>query len=545
MLNADLRALRNLWRTKDGRTALLGNAIVVGCGALGAWFVGRGLFGSRVVREALRQDLDPDLARTVYALLLLPPLLLVFGGGMAQLGVELYRAPQVPLLLTAPLRAGRLLARAFARSLFGWWMFGSAVSTALAVALAQRAGWSWAPVPAMPLATLLLMGPVVATLVLAKVALVRWCSAPWLRRLFTAIQATFAIALILALLLGLVRGRDLNARLGEWLGATAGLPWPVEAPAAWPAALAGFAQSPSWLACGFALALASALPLLLAARWYRASYDVSLAADTGAVSARARSRVWPSTPLRSLLQKSRAETLRVTSNLAFYFVLAALLVLSLALGEGRDRGAMPAELHAAFELAAGWQTIALLTSTLLFLAVIGGEQPQIALLASAPLSRRTLLTARLVTVATPLVATMAVAAVAGPFVLGAPLLGVAWYILLALPYLLWLLALVLVFGTWPAFMRVNEATPLAGNLRSTVPVICIGVLGGVGMYPVLRLRGVLTREWAAVAAEPAAAVPAAPWSFCGVSWLVATVAFALGFALASRNFARLLGPQDG
>src|SRR5262245_20574604 len=128
ILASDLRALRNLARTAEGRKVLLGNLVVIACVAVGSAGLTGLVFARGPTRDAVRENLDGDVVRTLHAMLLMTPLMLVAATGMPQFGNELYRQNQVPMLLSAPLHAVTLVWRAFVRSLFGWWLFACAMA---------------------------------------------------------------------------------------------------------------------------------------------------------------------------------------------------------------------------------------------------------------------------------------------------------------------------------------------------------------------------------------------------------------------------------
>lgn len=547
MLRSDLCALRNLFATREGIRVVVAQTIVLACIASGSLAMAGLLLGRREVRDAVRAHLDGDVVRTLHALVMLLPLLFVAASGTASFRSELYSASHVPGLLVAPVSSLAIVLRAFVRSLFGWSMF--AVAAVLPPTLRLADGLPWPASPPLALAaivaTVSLLAPLLACQLLLRVVIVRWGSGARLRWILQAVNVAVFFTITLTLVFGFVRGKEVAAATASWLGTAPSLPWILDAPASLAAAVAGYPQNPARLLSPLLLLALCVPPLLAAAAIYRRSYDVYCSSTNATVVARARSRVWPETPLRSLLAKVRAETVRVGSNLGGYVFLATLLVLILAQGMTLHEfeARVPIAVRETFFLLANWHGLALLVATVSFLGVVGSEQKQITLLSTSPLPRKVIVHARLVAVSLPFVAILLVTAICGPLIAGVGLSAVAGFLAVAPALLLYLLGVILAVGTWPRFIRVHDDMPLANNLRSIAPVMVIGMCGVLSLVLQVKARaGVVASYYGHGVFAPHDGGTVAVWLVV-TTWVVGAAVFAIGYRLAIRNTERLLAAQ--
>lgn len=547
MLAGDLRALRNLFRTAAGRRVLIAQALVLVCLVLTSLGVSSGIVRHPAVREAVLGEAGGTVVRGLFAVVLLVPAVFALGMAAPQFGIALFRAPLVPLLLAAPVQAFALVRRAFLHQLFGWTVFALAVGLPPVLAVGGRLGAApWLLAPAFAAAAVALLAPLLAVLLLVRVAAVRWLAAPRVRQAIAIVHVAACCALVLALVSGFVQRREVAGALAGWLRHLDGLPALLAAPGAWPAAAAGLRQPADLLAAPLLLAAGAVLPLVCAAALYRGAFDRHCvgASVPAARSGRVRGRGWPAGSLRSLLARARLEMLRERASLAFHaFVVALLAVVLAASPPPTLENHLPAALAHGFGLLQLWQGLSLLIASLSFLGVVGEGAPQIALLAASPVPRGHVLLSRAVAVAGPFAVAMLAAALFAPPLWGTGFAGVAVFLAAAPAVVLWSLGFVLWLGTWPAFVRVYEDVPLANNLRSVVPVLLIGAACTAGLIGVHHLR------WALVGCHhghgPLAGMGLATalLGALGCMWLAGGAVFALGMRLGRGNLERLLGPQ--
>lgn len=527
---ADLLALKNLARTGEGRRVLAGQAIVLASIAMLGFGLGSATLLRPVVRQAVQDDpTGADLLDLCHLVVMLP-VLFVAVAGMPVIAKQLYVGSHLPLLLSAPVPALRIVAGAMLRTGFGWLLFTAALIGPLLTGMVARLGLSWWTALSTGLQAALWLLPTLAAVTLAKVVVVRWCSGPRWRCLTLLVPVAAQIALVIALLLGIVRGDAFARRLVVLLADASA------APARWRPLL-------SWPA--LAIAVLGGLALLaVASACYRRSFEVHLL--TGASRPwRTRGRPWPTSPLRSLLLKAALESIRVRGNLVFLGSLCVLLVgwfvTSGVRAPPNDR--VPTAVWHAFLLLQPWQTLSLLMSTILFLAVIGSDQKQIVLLATSPLPRRTLLLSKVWLLGWPFALTMAVTVLAAIATGGATPSGMGGYLLAGVPVLLATLAVLLVVGSWPAWIRVHDDLPLANNLGSVLPSIAIGLAGVVGLVLQARAQRWIVRTYEGRGPWPELSGDLLTALLLAAAWLGSLCMLWLALRIAARNFTRLLGPQ--
>ena len=546
MLRAELRALRNLLRTREGRQVLIGHLIVLACLVAGSMALSsRTLLGEDVLKT-VRSDASGDLQRVFYGLILLLPLILLLGVGSTQLTGELFVAPRNRLLLSAPISSFALLRCSWMRSLATWTLVGWAMAAPPVLGLSTESGGSRLALLVLPLALALLVAPIVALQVLLKVVFVRWCSRPALRRALMAIQLGFCFVLALLLLMGVLRGDDVQRASMDWLAQQRDLPTWLDTPAALLAWSAGVPRSAARLAPTLLL-LAAPWPVLgLAAANYRRAYELHLISRDRASHA-ARRRPWPASVERSFLRKGLLETVRLRSNLVFYAFLMVLVLIGLERGFDREakeyEQLFPLVLHQSFEILRAWYGLSLLVACLAFLGMVGDEQRQISLLATAPFERRRLLHAKLLVVASPFVLSASLAAIGAPLIGGASWSSAGLFVLAALPLTAFFLGLLAAVGTWPWAVKLHSDVPLASNLRSVGPVLVIALVASPILFAMTKLRFALSSSYYGHGALKGWDGVQAAWLGLGVTWIAGGIALWIGTRLGRANLTRLLGPQ--
>jgi len=537
MIGVELRALKNAWRSAEGRGEVAGNAIVLLCLVLGSLALGASLLRTDVV-AALRDDPTGGVLAAVVAVLLAPPVLLTLSFAKLPCRHALFSAPGLPLLLTSPVASWRVVAIAWLRVAAGTTVVVLALVAAPAIGLALRAGVPLLVTGGVLAVGVLLGAALVAVVMALLVAMTRWCSGPRLRRALAVVHLALATAAIVLLLGGFVRGPALRDALVAFDPGASSLGHVVRFVAGLPVALAtGEVIAGAW-AAPLACVAIIVVGLGFAAASHRRAYEASLV-QAPAWRLRAASRNWPVTPLRSLLLRAALESWRPRGNVALVALIAVVAVWCVA----SDQPAVSANdpvplLREVFFLLRSWLMLAFVMVLVLFLGVVGDEQKQLPLLATSPLARRDLLASRLVLVGWPFVMTIVLMALTGLSVTGLAWIAVVGFVFAAVPLLLVLLGSAVAVGSWPAFIRVHDEMPLASNLRSVVPVLVLSAIAGGVTFVVHEVAGAVL---VAASDGPSPAVVASA-AFVA-AWLVGGVWLWSGCRVAHRNLERLLGPQ--
>lgn len=551
MWRSDFRALRNLVRTRPGRSALGATALSLASAGVFAYFLARRTILRPAVVLAIRDDTTGEvltlLTAVVIAFAAMPAVVLA----PPLLRQELFSGTQVPALLTAPVGSLRLGLRALWRSAALAATFVAPFALAPGIGLAARGVVPW-PFPLwLALGAALSVLPLIGVFMLLQIVATRFCQGRRLRAAFVWLQVVTAAVLALALIAGFLKGRD----LADWFADQAvepRLPAWVETVAALPMALSLRAPTSTALAPIAAIAIAM-LIAAVASLGYRRAFEAWLVGDaarelearTGAVGIAGPG--WPTTPVRSLLHKARLECTRVRSNLGFIAFLALAQVFAIAvLPAAPDTAGADstfAVASAAQRLLTSWQILALLLSSLLVIAVIGDDQQQMALLGTAPIDRGAFVRAKAVSLGWPFLLTLVLAAISGVTIGGTSALAAAASVAVGLPILAATLGAMLALGSWPGLVQVHRDVPLANNLRTVVPITAIAVLGGFGVAA--RMRG-----FAAFAGVESGRGPLAGWqpgtaalALLGAAWALGGLSLWAGVRLASHHCERIYGAQ--
>jgi len=535
MLRSELRALRNTIRTKDGRQALVGAAIVLLCLAVGGLSL-----GSILTQDAYLEPLqDPatGLLGAACGALLVMPAFLVMAFAKIPSRAQLFEGSHVPAWLASPAGAGRIMATVWLRQTAFAFVSTCAIAAVPLVAMVVRADLPTVVVPAFLWLLLLTCAAAAAVILMVVVLTTRFGSSPRRRRVLLVVHLTLILAGMLLLLSGMTRGE----RVREWLlelapgesaiGATL-----LEA-GALPVALAMGEFSLAALGSTLVLLVVALSSLALAAAFYRRAFEAQLCATDAALSQ--QSGAWPQSAVRSLVRRGFLEAWRARGNLVLVALFGAFVVWRIA-----DRPFVPLVddpvplIRELFFLQSGWLMLASILSMLLFLGVIGDEQKQLPLLATSPLPRRDLLRSRELLLGWPLLLTVVLATIAGKMVGGVGWSACLLYFACACPLALILLGAALAVGSWPTFIQLQGNVPLASNVRSVVPVLVLSVIAGVLLYTQhqvrrdLLVRGAANEDWLLAGLLALALL-----------WAIAAATYALSTKVALRNLERLLGPQ--
>lgn len=536
MLRSELRALRNTIRTKDGQQALLGAVIVFVCLLVGGLSLGSILTQDEWL--APLADVGTGLFGAACGALLVMPALLVLAFAKIPSRAQLFEGSHVPALLSSPVGTGRIVRAVWLRQTAFAFVCAVAIAAVPVVAMVVRASLPTAAVFGFLAILLLVAGATAAVVVMVVVLTTRFGSSPRRRRVLMVGHLGMILVVMVLLLSGVTRGE----RVREWLLDVA----PGES--AIGGMLAEAAAVPVWLAGAgrellsvlrgpLVLVAVATLALAVASVFYRRAFEALLCA-TDTVAAH-RSGTWPHDAVRSLVRRGFVEAWRAKGNLVLVGLFGAFVVWRIA-----DRPFAPIANDSAplvrevFFLQSGWLMLASILSMLLFLGVIGDEQKQLSLLATSPLSRRSLLRSRELLLGWPLLLTALMAVLAGRMVGGVSWSGCLLYLLGACPLALILLGAVLAVGSWPAFIQLKSDLPLASNVRTVVPVLVLSVVAAGLLYGQHQVR----RELIARGGAQADLLLPTCIAYT-VTWLAAIAIYLLFTKVALRNLERLLGPQ--
>lgn len=536
MLRSELRALRNTFRTKEGRQALLGTSIVLVC-----LLVGGGTLGSMLTTSAWLEQVGlPEVVGALAAALASFAALLVFAFAKIPCRNQLLLGSHVPAWLASPAGCGRIVTWVWLRQASGAWLATIAVAFVPMAAVVLRAELPLAVLFAYLLQLVLVVGAAVAAVLLSVLLGARFASGGRLRQVLMIAHFGFVLAFVVLMLSGIGGGEQLRSWLADWqAGGNVLLDGMLALGRLPEAAARSTVDASAWLPSAVLVALAIAL-LLLAKSLYRSAFETWLCATPSGRVTQARGR-WPRTAVPSLVRRGFVEAWRSRGSLVLVSLFGAFAVWRPA---SRPFVAQPTDalpiVSEVFFLQSGWLPLNAVLAMLVFLGVVGDEQKQLPLLATSPLDRRDLLRSRVMLVGWPFALTIAMTALSGALVGGVGLAGATMFVLVALPCAGILLGSCLAVGSWPAFIAVRSDVPLASNVRSVVPVLVLSAVTGalLSVQDAVRRALLLPADGATTSGHVAWW-----WLWLLAAWAAGAVVFATTCAIARRNLAALLGPQ--
>lgn len=545
LLAADLTALACLPRSAMGRRTL--SAAALGLGLFGwlSWWLAQTLLDHPGLVVGLHRASDGESQRALfaYALSACPAVAAWLGLALAQR--QLFAAPELPLWRAAPLPPWRPALQALLRAGFASTLMALAIAGPGAVAVLARGpapAWAYALVP---LAVVAATVPALAALLATQIVLVRFLAGRWLQLLVVAATALASVAFSTWLMLSLFGDANEHAR-DLVAGARAGdaPPWSVEPGAR---LLAGAARGDLDLAALRDVALwllATFSGFRLVGRLHPQACERHLAA--GAMRWRRRSRGWPATVVGTVRNKEFAQVAQQPGALVGFLVFA---VLVFAMCKRRVLAAdvlasptLPDDVAHWAAMLAWWFLATLLVLHAHMGRLVQWDAANWQLWQHAPAAPAAILRGKLAAIGALLLWPLALVGAAGAVTLDARLPVLLAYAATALGGAGVALGVLTVVGTLPWLARPDDGGGAPAVGRNLAGALTLVAALNVAMLPPLL-------GWRFVAAhadqhglDVDAAWGAAPLAV-GAALLYGALAAALGAAIGSWNFARLLRPR--
>ncbi len=321
LIGADLRVLRHLaaiglrgpWIVTIAMMVLFAGALIL--------LVGEVLDGQPALADALADEGSPGVLVAVAAMVLaVAPAICAVWSGRAT-SFALFTAPELELLLTAPISAARMLARQVVVQAVLWTVLCSVVVLPCFIYLVLRLELPSALIVLVPFVSLGLAAAVLGIRFLISVLFARFLQGRKMRQILRWGQGIVGVAIV-AWLVHTYLQRDRGVEITAVQVAQFKMPWPFLPLAEWTVNLAGRpVASASWLAPISILALVVAVTLV-ASGFYRRAFELR---ETTSTAVAVSSRSWPETLAASMLRKTRLEAGRTKLALVLY---AAIVVIS-------------------------------------------------------------------------------------------------------------------------------------------------------------------------------------------------------------------------
>ncbi len=545
LLAADLLALACLPRRPAGRRALVGSAL--GLGLLGwlSWWFAQALLDQPGLVVGLHRASAGESQRALFAHALSACPVVAAWLGLAQAQRMLFEAPELPLWRTAPLPPWRPALQALLRAGFLTTLWALAIAGPGAVAVLARSpapAWAYALVP---LAVVAATMPALAVLLAAQLALVRYLSGRWLRLAFVAAGALASVGFSTWLLLTLFGKPHEHAReVVAAAGATAAAPWSVEPGARLLAAAARGALDLTALREAALWLLATFFGFRLVGRLHPMACERHL--GVAAPGWLRRGRGWPAKVAATVRNKEFAQVAQQPGALVGFLVFAVLVFAIckrrvLAVGVLASP-TLPDDVACWAAMLAWWFLAVLLVLYAHMGRLAQWDAGNWQLWQSAPAAPGAILRGKLAAVGVLLLWPLLLVGAAGVVVLDARPLVVAAYAATALGGTGVALGVLTVVGTLPWLVRPDEAgaAPQGGRNLIGALLLVVGLQAAL-LPPLLAWRAIEGRadDFGLPVDDAWSAAPLV----VGAALLYGALFAAVGLAIGSWNFARLLRPR--
>lgn len=545
LLTADLRQLQNLGTTRGGRRLLFGTCIGFALlGLLSYWFA-QGILERPQLLALIEHRSGGDSLHGLigYGLMACPLVATWLGLALAQR--QLFEQRELLLWRQSPLPAWRLPLQILLRATF--------VSTCQATALAGPfvcvvLASSPAPAWAAPLVLVAIVGataPLLAMLLAVHIVLVRFFAGRWLRLVFTVAGALASVAFSSWLLLTLFSpGQEQVQSVVAVAGRPAQLPWTVDNGAALLAAAArGGLDVHALLALLGWLATALGV-FMIVARLHAGACERHFAAEPPAF--RRSGQRWPASIAATVRRKEFAQLLQQPGALIGFLVFAV-LVFALAkdqvlVGALLQNDRLPRAVVHTGVMLAQWFLAVMLVLYAHMGRLTTWDAAQWSLYMAAPDAAFAILRGKLQAICVFLAWPLLLVALAGMWFLQAERLTLLVYCGMALGGTWAALGVLAFVGTLPFLMRPDDSGAAAPPGKGLFGALLLVFGFYLVLAPVVPAWLWLDEHARLHGLEPAEAAAWAP-AIVGGSLAYGAVIAAIGFAIGTHNFRRMLRPR--
>ncbi|MCA8974386.1 MAG: hypothetical protein KDC98_06670 [Planctomycetes bacterium] len=542
LLRADLRSLANLPLDAVGRRLLLHALFGLGLLAFLSWWIADHL----LTHPALLRMAHSRGAASLPGMLgigLMPCPVAATWLGLSVAQRQLFDSPELPLWQSAPIAAFRGPIQILLRSGFLAVVWATALSLPFVFAVLSQTTATWTAFVAVPFAIVTATVPLMATLLVVQIVLIRLFAGRVMRLLLTALGAAATVGFSTWLLLVLFTGGEHADRILDTVGAPESLPWTVDAGAQLLTAIAnGTFALVALRSCIWWLLFAATL-FWLGARLHAGALQAHLLAEP---PLRRRRSSWPNGIAATFRRKEIAQLLQqpgaLISFLIFAFLVFVLVDKQVMVGPVLGDYRLPLPLRHLGAMLAQWFLATLLVLYPHMGRLVIWDANQWTLYQSAPASPRAILRGKLEAVGILLLWPLLLVAAVSSHATGASPRTLMLFGALALPGILIALGALALIGTTPWLVRPDEGRQLAQGGRNFFASLLLITVFELLMSPAFYLWMELS-SWAHDNdLSPELVQRWTPWVIAG-TWLAGLAVFGLGLAIGGRNFRRLTTPR--
>ena len=472
------------------------------------------------------------------------PALLIVGLSTWDIRHRLIDARAIDLVRVAPVSSAAVVSVAFGRMILRGLLYAAVLGIPSVLTLCRHFDVHGAAVVVHPFAAALLACPTLAFYLLFQVMLWRFLPGAYGR--FFATLIVFGLG-GLVILSGLaVMGGGEAAK--SWL-----LSIMVEPPAwlrvlATPAAIVaivGGVKGTTWpLMSLVVFAAMTAMCLIVAGRLFpRAHENARIGGRSIFIGLRRRiGRRWPRRVVPSVLRRTTIELLQTPSGvLLFAFVAVPMCIFA---GDVEPHGLPPTSAGVFHLLLSLWFPMLFIVSAILVASITSEDVRQLALLRTAPVSRRGLLLGRLLGFTIPLLWTVLSAVVVGVVRCDIGLGASVIFVVVAVPVMTMTLTVLGAAGASCSYRRGDGGAEAPDTTAVVVAIIVHGVFMTAGMLAVGRTRSWLFRHRYDDGPLTALSETTACVALVVAVWIVAAVVSFVTWQVAVRGYRRQLGPES-
>jgi hypothetical protein len=545
LLYADLRALGNLPTTPAGRRLATSTGVGLLLLALMSWWGFEAILSGPLLLQMLEYGTDGDSLRGLLGFSLMPCPIVATWLGLAIAQRQLFDPPELLLWQAAPLPRWRPAVQVLLRACFLALLWASAFSLPLLATLLSRTGAPFAAYALVPLALLACTAPLLASLLIVQIVLVRFFAGRVLRLVLALLGGLASVGFSTWLLIGLFTpGNERVQDLAEAAAAHGRLPVTIDTTASLLAGAARGQLDPAALARMLGWLLATAAAYLAAAHLHPGAVEKHQLGERPLLRTR-RSR-WPSTVTGTIRRKEIAQVLQQPGALIGFLVfgfLVVTLVRERVLVSGiLSNSRLPRDLAHLGAMLAQWFLAVLLVLYAHMGRLAMWDGTQWPLYMGSPTRPATILLGKLQAVALFLLWPLLLVAAAGSHLLGASPTTLGLFVALALAGTAAALGVLAVVGTWPRLMRPDDGGQIVQGGRSFLAAMLLVVAFETVLSPAVFGWWYLTGWLMQRPRVGAELLPYAPW-VVGAAWVFGLAIGGLGFVVGTRNYRRLLQPR--
>lgn len=545
LLHADLRALGNLATTSAGRRIATSTLVGLSLLALMSWWGFQEILSGPLLLQMLEYGTDGDSLRGLLGFSLMPCPVVATWLGLAIAQRQLFDPPELLLWQAAPIPRWRPAVQVLLRACFLALLWASAFSVPLLASLLSRAGAPAAAYALVPLSLLACTAPLLASLLIVQIVLVRFLAGRVLRLVLALLGGLASVGFSTWLLIGLFTpGNERVQDLAEAAAAHGRLPVTIDTTASLLAAaargrldLASLGRLAGWL-------LTTLLLFFAAAHLHPGAVERHQLAERPLLRGR-RSR-WPSTVAGTIRRKEIAQVLQqpgaLIGFLVFGFLVVTLVRERVLVGGILSNTRLPRDLAHLGALLAQWFLAVLLVLYAHMGRLAMWDGAQWPLYMGSPTAPASILWGKLQAVALFLLWPLLLVAAAGSHLLDASPTTLLLFVALALAGTMAALGVLAMVGTWPRLMRPDDGGQIVQSGRSFLAAMVLVVGFEVAVSPAVfgwwQLTGWLMQR-PRIGAE---LLPYAGW-VVAAAWLFGLAVGGLGLLVGAWNYARLLRPR--